>query len=315
MPAGTFLPPGLTTSDVKITSGGTDNYVMTAVDGETIQGEANLTFSGSALTVTGTLTVGANTAGHDVKFFGDTASAYILWDTSADKLLTAGGAVIDIVKDKLLIGGTAVTTTAAELNVLDAVTAGTVSANLGVVVDGNKDIGSFRNVTLTGDLIVASGKGIDFSATGQLPGMTSELFDDYEEGLFTPGLGDDDHHGTSDGQGYTTAAGSYTKVGRVVHFRARINVSDAGTLTSGQTAVITGLPFAASSTSNYNASVAVGLGEALNLNNAGEALGGRIDEGLTWVYLSVWDATGGMTAMTIGEFGTGHVIVAGTYEV
>ena len=53
MPAGTFLPPGLTTSDVKITSGGTDNYVMTAVDGETIQGEANLQFDSSTLTVTG----------------------------------------------------------------------------------------------------------------------------------------------------------------------------------------------------------------------------------------------------------------------
>jgi len=51
MPAGTFLPPGLTTSDVKIASGGTDNYVMTAVDGETIQGEANLTFDGTDLTI------------------------------------------------------------------------------------------------------------------------------------------------------------------------------------------------------------------------------------------------------------------------
>ena len=51
MPAGTFLPPGLTTSDVKIASGGTDNYVMTAVDGETIQGESKLTFDGSDLTV------------------------------------------------------------------------------------------------------------------------------------------------------------------------------------------------------------------------------------------------------------------------
>jgi hypothetical protein len=42
-----------------------------------------------------------------------------MWDTSADKLLTAGGALVDIVKDKLMIGGTAVTTTAAELNKLD----------------------------------------------------------------------------------------------------------------------------------------------------------------------------------------------------
>ena len=53
MPAGTFLPPGLTTSDVKISTGGTNNQVLTAVDSETIQGEANLTFDGSTLTVTG----------------------------------------------------------------------------------------------------------------------------------------------------------------------------------------------------------------------------------------------------------------------
>ena len=51
MPAGTFLPPGLTTSNVKVSGGGTDNYVMTAVDSETIQGEANLTFDGTDLNI------------------------------------------------------------------------------------------------------------------------------------------------------------------------------------------------------------------------------------------------------------------------
>jgi hypothetical protein len=115
----------------------------------------------------GTLTVGVDDAGHDVKFFGDTASAYIMWDTSADKLLTAGGAVIDIVKDKLLIGSTAVTTTAAELNVLDNVTAGTVTASLGVVVDSNKDIGTFRNITLSGELDAVT---LDLSSSADIAG-------------------------------------------------------------------------------------------------------------------------------------------------
>ena len=78
----------------------------------------------------GTLTVGVDDTGYDVKFFGATASAHLLWDASADKLLTVGGALIDIVKDKLLIGGTAVTTTAAELNVLDGVTASTAELNI-----------------------------------------------------------------------------------------------------------------------------------------------------------------------------------------
>ena len=46
MASGTFLPPGLSRSIVKIESGGTNNYVMTAVDGETIQGESALQFDG-----------------------------------------------------------------------------------------------------------------------------------------------------------------------------------------------------------------------------------------------------------------------------
>ena len=118
----------------------------------------------------GTLTVGVDDTGYDVKFFGATASAHLLWDASADKLLTAGGALIDIVKDKLLIGGTAVTTTAAELNVLDGVTAGTVAASKGVVVDSNKDVASFRNVTLTGELDAGS---LDVSGDADIDGTTN----------------------------------------------------------------------------------------------------------------------------------------------
>ena len=125
-----------------------------------------LTVAG-ATQANGTVTVGADDQGYDVKLFGDTASAYLLWDTSADKLLTAGGATIDIVKDKLLIGGTAVTTTAAELNFLDTASAGTVVASKAVVVDSNKDISSFRNVTLTGELDAATG---DFSGDVDVDG-------------------------------------------------------------------------------------------------------------------------------------------------
>ena len=38
----------------------------------------------------GTVTVGINDVGHDVKFFGDTAGKSMLWDTSADKLIITG---------------------------------------------------------------------------------------------------------------------------------------------------------------------------------------------------------------------------------
>jgi cytoskeletal protein CcmA (bactofilin family) len=70
-----------------------------------LDGEANLTFTGSALTCIGTVTVGVDGTGHDVTFYGDTASSYMLWDESADSLLlnaatldlngTADGLILD----------------------------------------------------------------------------------------------------------------------------------------------------------------------------------------------------------------------------
>ena len=49
------------------------------------------TFSG-ATTFSNTVTVGVDDTGYDVKLFGATAGAYMLWDESADDLLLAGGA-------------------------------------------------------------------------------------------------------------------------------------------------------------------------------------------------------------------------------
>tara|TARA_R100001463_G_scaffold47540_2_gene96438 strand:+ start:111 stop:1460 length:1350 start_codon:yes stop_codon:yes gene_type:complete len=46
------------------------------------------------------------------------------------------------------------TATAAELNLLDGTTAGTVVASKAVAVDGNKDLAGLRNLTLAGDLTV-----------------------------------------------------------------------------------------------------------------------------------------------------------------
>ena len=64
-----------------------------------LDAEANLTFDGSALQVTGTLTVGVDDTGHDVKFFGATASKYMLWDESADSLIVKD--IVDAVNFKI----------------------------------------------------------------------------------------------------------------------------------------------------------------------------------------------------------------------
>ena len=72
-----------------------------------------------AVQIDATLTVGANDQGYDVILYGDTASANVTWDTSADDLIFNGAAGLVVPKDKLTIDSTAVTTTAAELNKLD----------------------------------------------------------------------------------------------------------------------------------------------------------------------------------------------------
>jgi hypothetical protein len=69
--------------------------------------------------------------------------------------------------DALSIASTAVTSTAAELNLLDGITAGTVSASLAVIVDSNKDITGFRNITLTGELDAAT---LDISGDADIDG-------------------------------------------------------------------------------------------------------------------------------------------------
>ena len=71
---------------VSAVANGADNRIVTFSSADALNGEANLTFDGSALQLTGTLTVGVDDTGHDVKFFGATSGAYMLYDESADQL-------------------------------------------------------------------------------------------------------------------------------------------------------------------------------------------------------------------------------------
>ena len=59
-----------------------------------------------AVQLDSTFTVGVDDTGYDVKFFGATASAYMLWDASADDLVLAGAAGIDLAGD-IDVDGTA----------------------------------------------------------------------------------------------------------------------------------------------------------------------------------------------------------------
>ena len=84
---GIYIPAGITTSDIGSISGtGADNRIPTFTDATNIQGESNLTFDGSTLTVTGAFKVGVDGTGHDVIFYGDTSGKKVTWNESSDAL-------------------------------------------------------------------------------------------------------------------------------------------------------------------------------------------------------------------------------------
>jgi hypothetical protein len=95
---------------------------------------------------------------------------------------------------------------------------------------------SATQLTLTtGNLIVASGQGIDFSATSGTG--TSELFNDYEEGTWTP----------AQGSGVTvvgtfSSSGIYTKIGRSVTVTG-IMFGSTTIACAGGTQITSNLPF------------------------------------------------------------------------
>jgi hypothetical protein len=80
-------------------------YINSSVDGQldiAADGEVQITTAlldlNAASQIDGAVTVGVNGTGYDVKFFGDTAGNYMLWDQSADDLILAGSS-------SLIVGG------------------------------------------------------------------------------------------------------------------------------------------------------------------------------------------------------------------
>jgi len=93
------------------------------------------------------------------------------------------------------------------------------------------------NIKLSGNVIPASGFGIDFSATSHPAGMTSELLADYEEGTFTATATPDTGTIT-----LSTDTLRYTKTGRTVNISGVLVV---GSVSSPTGNVFFTLPFAA----------------------------------------------------------------------
>jgi len=117
--------------------------------------------------------------------------------------------------------------------VASGTTTGATEPSIGAQADGlvlRTNGSTAVTITAAQNIKVNSGNGIDFSATSGTG--TSELFDDYEEGTWTPTL--------SAYGGTPTASGFYTKIGDKVFLECSIQLdgtADASTMR------IDGLPF------------------------------------------------------------------------
>ena len=110
---------------------------------------------------------------------------------------------------------------------------------------GNKKLETTNTgVSVTGNLVFASGSGIDFSATANTSATgastSSELLDDYEEGSFTPYI---DREYGSPIVSYDAQDGYYTKIGRVVYFYAEVRLNGYNGNGSYGNTFLRGLPF------------------------------------------------------------------------
>ena len=116
------------------------------------------------------------------------------------------------------------------------------SSGVGVItLDGRNGLATIGNklILTDGNLVVAAGHGIDFSAQTQSGSTTTaELLDHYETGTFTITLVTGGGSLTVDG---SHNIGFYTRIGGIVHIGARISLSAASS-PSGHIR-IRGLPF------------------------------------------------------------------------
>ena len=171
-------------------------------------------------------------------------------------------------------------------------------------------IDSAGDVTFTGDLIMADGKGIDFSADASpAAGMTAEILDDYEEGTWDAVVSDGTNPMTMDGS-YDT--GYYTKVGNLVTVSGYFVTTSLGSA-SGNIR-ITGLPFTVANNAAAYSGGAAGYGNGLDIT-AGHTVSIYGQTNDTYIHLQVWDATTGSSAMQASEWtADGQIMIGFSYR-
>ena len=213
-----------------------DNRVITGSGtANTLNGESNLTFTGSLLTVTGNISLPDSSAPDYIgNIYIGNSNDFKLFHNGYDNFIRsgAGNHNIRIDNNSGVLGARFIPAGAAEL-----------------YHNGTK-----MCETSTNGLAFPAGKGIDFSADGSgtlksLPNsFNAEVLHDYENGTFTPNIqydtGTNQYYG-SPGSGHyvSTSKGEYIRIGDMVWAAGQITLT--GNRNSTQTVHISigGMPY------------------------------------------------------------------------
>ena len=163
-----------------------------------------------------------------------------------------------------------------------------------------------------GDITLASGHGISFAATGDGTNDDSELFDDFEEGTWTPVLGDTSGNNFTLNSSYSSF-GYYTKVGRIVTAHTYI-ICTAINSASGSCR-LSGLPFTNTDNSRAITGGSVGYVNGCSLGD-GKSLGFYVATNATSGFLfNHNNADGGATATCANIGSSGEFMMNVTYTI
>ncbi len=200
-----------------------------------------------------------------------------------------------------------------ELTIANAATAANpvISAtgsdtNIGITLTPK---GTGNAVLTSGNLVVANGNGIDFSAT---PGTgTSELLADYEEGTWTPTITGSTTNPTVT---YSLQRTTYTKVGRLVTVTCFL----AWTAISGGSgdAHISGLPFTIEASPGANGAGAISELNGFTLASLRTSASMFTSSNTTFLTVRCFGSTVSTQTVAIADLAaSGSLIFTATYSV
>lgn len=155
----------------------------------------------------------------------------------------------------------------------------------------------------TGNLVIGtSGKGIDFSATSDASGMTSELLADYEEGTWTPVIADASTGGNTGTA--SSVAGVYRKIGNLVHINGTLVNIDTTGMTAGNSLYIRGFPYTTLSNATLASFSGVVYANNLTISTGGTLIVDADDAG-TWCILRVVYSAASADTITVSDVSSG----------